>query len=635
MTGARTTSIGSRGRTSSVLRGIVVGCSVGFFAAALVLLLLMLRNPFFVDSVKLAVLLTVVPSGLLGGLAGLVVGAVAAVAGRGRTGRGAPLRLFLTSLVLALVVAIVGGVVSAAVQAGPADPGIKLMLIGIDGGTWDVATDMMKRGELPNLSAAVQAGTSGVLESLKPMYSTRIFTSIATGKVADKHGVVGLSETEADDVLVKRIWDIVHEQLGWDHGVVEWYLTWPPETTSGGFVVPSMLAMTTETIPPELSFVRELRDIGKIVGEESIGRFVGVALGAATNGVRLSTFAELASIALARRSSTHLEMYGRQQQALVRVVSEATRYQLRKRDVSMLAVLYKSTDSVSHKYWRFHEPSAFPGIDPATVDKFGSSIEDTYRLVDRELGELMKYLAPDGAAIIFSDHGFRASASMKASPVSYKVETLLKTFGFSLSDVSYINMGGSFYLQPLTLDEEESREMLEELHEVFSSLVVSEDGGRAFFVEMVDEPGTGDDFVLITTTRSLGEATEADPTIESPTGVSLRVSEFLSQMDISGTHAMNGIIVAVGAPFAAGGTIQGANVVDITPTALVAIGLPVADDMDGRPLVEAMTPAFLAAHPVNTVESYETEVRVQKRSEGVESMSEETKERLRALGYIQ
>jgi hypothetical protein len=608
---------------------------VGFLAAALVLLLLMLRNPFFVDSVRLATLLAVLPAGALGGLIGLAAGAVAALGGRARTARGAPGRLFLTSLVVALIVAVVGGVVSSAARAGPADPGVKLMLIGIDGGTWDVATDMMNRGELPNLGAAVAAGTSGVLTSMKPMYSTRIFTSIATGKVADKHGVVGLSETEADDVLVKRVWDIVHEQLGWDHGVVEWYLTWPPSTTPGGFVVPSMLAMTTETIPPELSFVRELRDIGKIVGEESMGRFVGVALRAATNGVRLSTFAELGAIAVARRSSTHLEMYGRQQMALVRVVSEATRYQLRKRDVEMLSVLYKSTDSVSHKYWRFHEPSAFPGIDPASVDRHGSAIEDTYRLVDRELGELLRYLAPDGAAIIFSDHGFRASASMRSAPVSYKVETLLEAFGFSLSDVTYINMGGSFYLQPLTLDEAESRGLLSELHEVFSSLVVSEDGGRAFFVEMVDEPGTGDDYVLITTTRSLGEAAEADPTIESPAGVSLRVSDFLSQMDISGTHAMNGIIVAVGEPFTAGGTMEGANVLDITPTALVSVGLPVADDMDGRPLVEAMTPAFLAAHPVSTVASYETEVRVQRRSEGVESMSEETKERLRALGYIQ
>jgi predicted AlkP superfamily phosphohydrolase/phosphomutase len=537
--------------------------------------------------------------------------------------------------VIALAVCTIGGVVSAGAQKGPAEPSLKLLMVGIDGGTWEIATDMMERGELPNLSAAVQLGASGVLTSMKPMYSTRIFTTIATGKVADKHGVRGLSNTSADDVLVKRIWEIAEEQLGWDHGVVEWYLTWPPVTSPGGFAIPGMLAMTNETIPPGLSFVRELRDVGKIIREQKATRFVGIVYRGATNGLGLSTLAELGGIALSRRSSTRVELYDRQQMALVRVISEATRCQLRRTNVEMLAVLYKSTDSVSHKYWKFHEPSAFPGIDPAEVEKHGSAIEDVYRLVDEELGELMRYLAPDGIMIAFSDHGFRASASIRAVPVSYKVETLLTKFGFSLSDVTYINMGGSFYLQPLTLDEAEARSLLAELEGVFSSLVVADSGERAFFVENVDEKGTGDDYVLITATRALKSAAEVDQLIESPAGLSMHVSEFMTHMDISGTHAVDGIIVAVGEPFAAGATFDGASVIDITPTALVSVGLPVAEDMDGRPLVEGMTPAFLAANPVSSIETYETELRLPSRSEGVESMSEETKERLRSLGYMQ
>lgn len=636
MTAGRTSSVDTAGRRMTAGRGALVGCALGFLASALVLMFLMFSNPFFVDSVRLALLLIVVPLGALGGVVGFTVGAALRLSRRGRARRPvSSWRFLLTSLVLALAVCTVGGVVSAGAQKGPAEPGLKLLMVGIDGGTWQVATDMMERGELPNLSAAVRLGASGVLTSMKPMYSTRIFTTIATGKVADKHGVRGLSNTSADDVLVKRIWEIAEEQLDWDHGVVEWYLTWPPSTSPGGFAIPGMLAMTTETIPPELSFVRELRDLGKIVKEQKNTRFVGIAFNGATNGVRLSTLAELGGIALARLSSTRLELYDREQMALVRVISEATRYQLRRTGVEMLAVLYKSTDSVSHKYWRFHEPSAFPGIDPAEVERYGSAIEDIYRLVDEELGGLMQYLAPDGVMLAFSDHGFRASESLRAVPVSYKVETLLAEFGFSLSDVTYINMGGSFYLQPLTLDEAEARSLLAELEDVFSSLVVADSGERAFFVENVDEKGTGDDYVLITTTGALKAAAEVDQLIKSSTGLSMHVSEFMTHMDISGTHAVDGIIIAVGEPFAAGATFDGASVIDITPTALVSVGLPVAEDMDGRPLVEAMTPAYLAANPVSSIETYETEVRLPSRSEGVESMSEETKERLRSLGYMQ
>ena len=629
----RDTTSGHITRGSRSFRGALAGAGVALLVSAILLVLLFLRNPIIVDSVKLAMLLVLLPAAVAGTAIGAVVGALAPARLSGRLS--SAWRFLLTSLVLALVVCIVGGVVSAAASRGPAEPGLKLLLVGIDGATWKVASGMMDRGELPNLSALVDAGASGVLTSSRPMYSTRIFTTVATGKVADKHGVRGLSDTSADDVLVKRIWEILHEQLEWDYGTVEWYLTWPPSTSPGGFAIPGMLAMTTETIPEGLSFVRELRDLGKIVKEQKLMRFADVAFRAATNGARLSTLAQLGSIAASRRSSTPLELYVRQQEALVRIVSDATRCQLRRTDVEMLAILYKSTDSVSHKYWRFHEPSAFPGIDPAAVEKHGAAVEDIYALVDEELGTLVQYLAPDGMLLAFSDHGFRASASLRAVPVSYKVETLLTELGFSLSDVTYINMGGSFYLQPLTLDDAESSRTLSGLDEVFSSLVIADSGAPAFFVERVDNEGTGDDFVLITTTDALVEASDVDPLIESSNGRSLHVSDFMTHMDISGTHAIDGIIVGAGGPFRVGESIEGATVYDITPTLLAALGLPVAEDMDGRVLTDAMDPSFLSRYPVTTVATYETEVRIQKRSDGVDSMSEETKDRLRSLGYMQ
>jgi hypothetical protein len=185
------------------------------------------------------------------------------------------------------------------------------------------------------------------------------------------------------------------------------------------------------------------------------------------------------------------------------------------------------------------------------------------------------------------------------------------------------------------MDEDESGRMLEKLGDVFSSLTLQDSGEQAFYVEVADNEGTGDDFVLITTTDALETSTDADPVIMSENGRSLHVSEFLTNMDISGMHEIEGLIVLVGRPFRSGEKLLGATVLDITPTALEALGLPVGEDMDGKVLTDAFTPSFLASHPVTTVSTYETEVRLPKRSEGVESMSEETKERLRSLGYMQ
>ena len=49
-----------------------------------------------------------------------------------------------------------------------------------------------------------------------------------------------------------------------------------------------------------------------------------------------------------------------------------------------------------------------------------------------------------------------------------------------------------------------------------------------------------------------------------------------------------------------GTVLAGARIIDVAPTVLHLMGLPVQADMDGRPLEEALTDAFLSANPVAT-----------------------------------
>ncbi len=65
------------------------------------------------------------------------------------------------------------------------------------------------------------------------------------------------------------------------------------------------------------------------------------------------------------------------------------------------------------------------------------------------------------------------------------------------------------------------------------------------------------------------------------------------------------------------------------------LGLPVANDMDGRVLVEAIEPEFLARYPVTMIPSYEDGV-TEDGAEPIESpVDDEVRERLRSLGYIE
>jgi predicted AlkP superfamily phosphohydrolase/phosphomutase len=104
----------------------------------------------------------------------------------------------------------------------------------------------------------------------------------------------------------------------------------------------------------------------------------------------------------------------------------------------------------------------------------------------------------------------------------------------------------------------------------------------------------------------------------------------------SGQHddAPDGIIMLSGKGVKRGGEIEDASVYDVTPTVLALMGLPVGRDMDGRVLSDALTPEFLAQHPIQYVETHETQERGEKVA--VESEVDDTViQRLKDLGYIE
>jgi hypothetical protein len=99
-----------------------------------------------------------------------------------------------------------------------------------------------------------------------------------------------------------------------------------------------------------------------------------------------------------------------------------------------------------------------------------------------------------------------------------------------------------------------------------------------------------------------------------------------------GQHNREGIFIAAGGPIRKGVTVN-ATVLDITPTILALLGLPVAEDMRGRVLKELLQPEFLARYPVKTIPSYNSYVKREPMT--LSDRDEQEKlEMLRALGYI-
>jgi predicted AlkP superfamily phosphohydrolase/phosphomutase len=75
---------------------------------------------------------------------------------------------------------------------------------------------------------------------------------------------------------------------------------------------------------------------------------------------------------------------------------------------------------------------------------------------------------------------------------------------------------------------------------------------------------------------------------------------------VGGVHdrAPDGYFIAVGDGIRPGAHVRGASVVDVAPTILYLMGLPIARDLDGRVLTEILDEDFARAHPVTYIPSY-------------------------------
>ena len=122
---------------------------------------------------------------------------------------------------------------------------------------------------------------------------------------------------------------------------------------------------------------------------------------------------------------------------------------------------------------------------------------------------------------------------------------------------------------------------------------------------------------------------------EEGAGPALEIRERkpMGQPEWSGTHRLHGIMILRGAAARAGGRVSGARLIDMMPTLLYLLGVPVPTGLDGRVLTEAIDPAYLLAHPVQAPGAAPAPAAAQSAPYSAEE-SAEVEERLKALGYV-
>ncbi|MBN2564381.1 MAG: alkaline phosphatase family protein, partial [Candidatus Eisenbacteria bacterium] len=149
----------------------------------------------------------------------------------------------------AAVLAVAAGVVVTRDHGAEADHQAvevpRILLVGIDGLDWERVNRLIDEGRMPNLAAMKREGASGVLSSIYPFVSPTIWTSIATGKTQEKHGIDGFivntqeagtsAPTTSNMRKVKAVWQIL-SAAGRKVGVIAWLVTYPADPVNGYLV---------------------------------------------------------------------------------------------------------------------------------------------------------------------------------------------------------------------------------------------------------------------------------------------------------------------------------------------------------------------------------------------------------------
>ncbi len=544
----------------------------------------------------------------------------------------------------------------------------KILILGLDGVTWDVLRPLMDEGRMPHLRGVVEEGASGVLRSTTPPITPAAWTTFLTGKQPGRHGIIdferydpptnrlAFNSTRCLD-HVRNLWQILGDQ-GLRVGSVNVPMTYPASPVNG------FLVSGFETPGPDSDFVHppELRS-------EILARWPDPTLRAKWRRSAV------------RGDSVFIENLNYISRSF-HLGASMTMWLGERFGWDALMVVLKLTDNLQHKTWKYLDPR-WSGRNP----KRGELARDCFAEADRAVGTLLEYADANNAIVlIVSDHGhgslegkihvnrllqqwgylvLRGGGAQGTTRVRLAwdrlrgktkrfaregniADDLAVDFDRTRACVMHAGMAGFLYInlagrQPCGIVKPSDYELLRE--EIRERLLgeegqINDPNGRTIrlFTEVHrpeelygcsrDDQPWMPDLILI--------PHDSLAVVRKIRGTS--VVNWLPYSKIEGTHRPDGVIAARGPGIARRADLR-THIVHCAPTVLALMGVPIPNDMDGR-VIEELFESLPAVRYESAGILASATARVQTTSPANNEAYSETElekvtERLSELGYLE
>jgi Type I phosphodiesterase / nucleotide pyrophosphatase len=473
----------------------------------------------------------------------------------------------------------------------------KLVLLGWDGATWHAAKSLLDAGKMPNLSRLLQRGSYGRLKT-DVGASPVSWTTIATGKPEQQHGIrtemIWSGQVTNEHVHAAQIWDMLPRDRFKTIDIYGYYFPPKPEGFNGMVLLPHR---EHEQVKGECATKgRRVHMLDCLFRSRNFDAVFSHIV--ETDGVAHGTFSFFALDRLLK---------GKGVTALPEAAAAV------KESADRLAEVYTTLDAM---------------LEPFVEDENTLLIvvsDHGFSAADLNLGMLTfgaQFYRELGAHPGFDRERFEAKVGRSRAVISQEPWT--RDVPIARLDGSDDPIQGDVRATIVACESPKGgkcpRKVAKKLRSLMAAVKLSElpvyleknEDGKLFF-----EPNP-----------EVMNKVALENFIQLDGGLF-----YFSPFQAAHWDTPPGVLILAGPGVKRGTEITEAKLVDIVPTLLALTGLPVAEDLAGKPLIQAIEPKFLEAHPIGKIATYGVGHPVTKQRPPAPTGEEI--DRMKTLGYIQ